>query len=111
MSYPDKKKFSERRVRNGIWATLGGGECSCHRDKPTSYAYATFETSCQISGLFSSHVLDSNSYFFSSLHSLDETADVSVKFCSGKDDHIITPVYRFAYVKLASFCLCVTSVP
>ena len=71
-----------------------------------------FKRSSQISGPFSSHVLDSNSYFFSSLHSLDETGDVSVKFCSGKDDHIITRVHRSAYVvKLASFGLFVASVP
>ena len=58
-----------------------GNVLDCHRDKPTSFAHAAFETSCQISGPFSSHVLYSTSYFFGSLHSLDETADVIAKFC------------------------------
>ena len=104
MCYPDKKLLG---ASSQEWnCTLAERKCSCHRDKPSSFAHATFEPSCQISGPFSSHVLDSHSYFFSSLHSLHETADVSVKFCSGKDDHIITPVHRFAYVlKLILVCL------
>lgn len=110
MCYPDKKLLG---ASSQEWNyTLAERKCSCHRNKPSSFAHATFEPSCQISGPLSSRVLDSNSFFFSSLHSLDETADVSVKFCSGKDDHIITPVHRFAYVlKLAYFGLFVTSVP
>ena len=100
------KHFSERPVWNGTCTTLAEVKCSYHRAKATSFAQRQLKPSCQISGPFFSHVLDWNSYFFSSLHSLYETADASVKFCTGKDDHFITPVHRFAYVfQFASFGL------